>query len=1367
MLDWKTGLCFRLVLTVLMALLPVFVLFAYFATKNQQTAVKLAQTRLQSQALLAATGQQNIIGRGAELLADIASGPSIKDTRIRLCVPFLKNLKSQDSAYANLGVIGLDGKVTCHALDAGTPDQVQASDRPVFQQVLKTQKFSVGTYGVDPITGQPTLELGAPVYGNDGLLNGVAFVALDLSALTQALVQTGLQEGASLWVLDRQHTVLAVHPSSLASGQGSQVNKSGRLAIGEAEQDPVVRAALDNAQAGIKEQADAAGTPQVYAYTPVGSSNGGLFVTMRVPRETITAQAQQAWLAHLMALLGMSAFGIVVAWQLGRRMIVMPAQSIVKSAEDITRGVMSARIPPEVAQLGELGQISVSFNRMASALQARTTELEAALQHVERERTLRELILTNMGEGVVAVDTVWRCMLFNPAAHKMFPAPTIGSVMDEWATEQQVLSLDSGKAYPLAERPLSQALRGISVDNWDVRLCMPGQGDRILRVGARPLRDAHQQLVGAVAVFNDITELKAMERYVQGQQDALALMAGSAPLAQSLNAIVKLVQSRDPTCMCNLSLVKGGYLYSTAAVGLPEDFLKKVDGLPVGEDGGACGVAALQGQRVIVENTAHDAITKAFRSVLAAHDLQACWSSPVVSAEGTILATFAVYHHRPGVPQPWQTEVLETAARLARIALERAHSETALINSESRFRELAENIQDVFYNCNAHTGEVLYISPAYEKIWGRSAESLYANPNDYLKAVLPEDEPKLIKARKRERREKTCDEQYRILNASGEVRWIRDISYPVLDPSGQLERIVGTARDITHSKLAGLALVSSHRAMQLLSRSSIAISRAEEEAALLAEVCRIAVEEGSYRVAWVGYALHDSARSIEPIAHAGHAADYLSLLKLSWSDAYPVGQGLAGRAIRTSMPQYTGDIASAETPFSGREEALAKGYKSALYLPLRDGPRSFGLLGLYSGVVQHFPEEEVKLLQELADHLAFGIVSLRARLERRKNQELARQAAAKLSEQASLLDRTRDAIMVRNLDQTIRYWNKGAENLYGWTSREVMGRTMVELMHGQPQILADRMQQLLVSGGEWTGELEKRTRHGSTVFVQARWIVMRDDNHHISGVLVINTDITERKRARDEIMRINNSLEERVQQRTAQLEFANKQLEGFSYSLSHDLRTPLSAVDGFCQLLAKTLPKEGSHANAERQQHYLRRIRAGVVQMGELIDVMLALAQVSRKTLRWEPVELSALAQTLLSRYQTQEPERSALIHIEPGLQVVGDPQLLRQALDNLLGNAWKFCAGRPLSEITFGHETKDGETVYFVRDNGAGFDMAYASKLFVTFERLHSPSEFAGTGIGLTTVQRIVLRHGGRVWGEAAPDKGATFYFTLGAAAL
>jgi light-regulated signal transduction histidine kinase (bacteriophytochrome) len=282
--------------------------------------------------------------------------------------------------------------------------------------------------------------------------------------------------------------------------------------------------------------------------------------------------------------------------------------------------------------------------------------------------------------------------------------------------------------------------------------------------------------------------------------------------------------------------------------------------------------------------------------------------------------------------------------------------------------------------------------------------------------------------------------------------------------------------------------------------------------------------------------------------------------------------------------------------------------------------------------------------------------------------------------------------------------------------------------------------------------------------VEARATVVRDAQGRINGVLGINTDIRERKRAREEILQLNASLEERVLRRTAELQFANQQLEAFSYSVSHDLRSPLSAIAGFGSLLEKSLLKPAAEPLSERNRHYLARIRAGAAQMGELIEAMLTLAQVSRSRLRWVTVDLSALAQALARSYREREPDRPAQLQVEGWLTAQGDPGLLRQVLDNLLGNAWKFSADQARAEIAFGHQTGSaGETVYFVRDNGAGFDMAHAEKLFGAFQRLHLQAEFAGTGIGLATVQRIVARHGGKIWAESAPGLCTTFFFTLG----
>lgn len=225
------------------------------------------------------------------------------------------------------------------------------------------------------------------------------------------------------------------------------------------------------------------------------------------------------------------------------------------------------------------------------------------------------------------------------------------------------------------------------------------------------------------------------------------------------------------------------------------------------------------------------------------------------------------------------------------------------------------------------------------------------------------------------------------------------------------------------------------------------------------------------------------------------------------------------------------------------------------------------------------------------------------------------------------------------------------------------------------------------------------------------------------------------------------------------LRLSNQELEAFSYSVSHDLRSPLNTVDGFSRLLAKQLDQNTN----EKVQHYLSRIQAGVAQMGRLIEDLLSLAQVSRMQLREETVDLSAIARDIADECRGRAPSRVAEIHIADGLRVLGDGRLIRVVMENLIGNAWKFTSQRPRAVISVGQTKVDGGmTAFFVRDNGAGFDMAYADKLFNTFQRLHAVSEFPGTGVGLATVSRVIGRHRGQVWAESAPDQGATFFFTL-----
>ena len=339
----------------------------------------------------------------------------------------------------------------------------------------------------------------------------------------------------------------------------------------------------------------------------------------------------------------------------------------------------------------------------------------------------------------------------------------------------------------------------------------------------------------------------------------------------------------------------------------------------------------------------------------------------------------------------------------------------------------------------------------------------------------------------------------------------------------------------------------------------------------------------------------------------------------------------------------------------------------------------------------------------------------------------------------------------------------------------LLGRTEEELQQLPSNSFHDGLLNLMFETG-WTApgeqtryqsEQEYVTRSGGTAWVNVHATKLRNSQGRAVCNLALVEDITDRKKADQEVRALNDSLELRVAQRSAEvvesnqkLESANRELEAFAYSVSHDLRAPLRSVDSFSQIILD----EYSEKLDEEGVKYLRRIRAGAQNMGQLINDLLNLSRVSRGLLTRKPVNLSSIASMVVNELRDQEPRRSVQVEIAPDIPANGDAPLLRVVMTNLIGNAWKFTGKHEKACLEFGASSEEGVLTYFVRDNGAGFDMTYASQLFTPFQRLHQATEFAGTGIGLATVQRIVERHGGRIWAESSVGEGATFFFTLAA---
>jgi PAS domain S-box-containing protein len=388
--------------------------------------------------------------------------------------------------------------------------------------------------------------------------------------------------------------------------------------------------------------------------------------------------------------------------------------------------------------------------------------------------------------------------------------------------------------------------------------------------------------------------------------------------------------------------------------------------------------------------------------------------------------------------------------------------------------------------------------------------------------------------------------------------------------------------------------------------------------------------------------------------------------------------------------------------------------------------------------------------------LLTGFAAVRRRVERdlvQARDDLQIEVAER-TQQASLLNLTHDPIFVRDMSDVITYWNRGARELYGWTDKEAMGRHSQELLQTSfPTPLEDIRGELLRTN-RWEGELKKTKADGTQVVVSSRWSLRRDEQKRPVAILETNNNITERKRREEEIQGLNQELATR----SAELESINKELEAFAYSISHDLRAPLRHMAGFTELLQK----KASSVVDEKSNHYMAMILDSAKRMGNLIDDLLAFSRIGRAETQKTPFNLTQLVKEALSEVRQDTEGRNIAWKIGKLPDFYGDRSMLRLVLVNLLSNAIKFTRTRPQAEIEIGSANGNGdELIVFVRDNGVGFDMKYVNKLFGVFQRLHQSNEFEGTGIGLATVQRIIHRHGGKVWAEGVVDSGATFYFS------
>jgi PAS domain S-box-containing protein len=664
---------------------------------------------------------------------------------------------------------------------------------------------------------------------------------------------------------------------------------------------------------------------------------------------------------------------------------------------------------------------------------------------------------------------------------------------------------------------------------------------------------------------------------------------------------------------------------------------------------------------------------------------------------------------------------------------ERRRAEQALKESEEKFSAAFRSSPNTMAITRVKDGKFIEVNDSHTRITGYTPEETIGHTSIELGLwVNEEDRVRMLEILKKNGRVNSEEFEFRI--KSGEIRtWL--FSAERLTIGGE-PCITSNTVDITERKRTERLQNDENYVLTLLGRGV-------ELSELLDSIVRLGE---SHDPAIKGSAmLYDAQKQfLFPAATPSLPASYSKLME----NGIPVGQnmGACGTAAYLKKRVTIPDIRNTPIfPKEVAEQTVANGLLACWSQPIiASNGDLLGTIANYSSKTGKPSASDIRVLEWSAYIAAIAIERKQAEAALRESEEKFYKAFHASPDVIAII-RMKDSKFIEVNENFVRF--------NGYPREEVIGHTATELGIWANAEERNRILKMMKEQGNVSNEeFHMRTKSGEIHIGLFSAAVTNFGGEPC--FIAITTDITERKRMEVELKQALAELE----QSSAQLAATNKELEAFSYSVSHDLRAPLRSIDGFSQALLEDYEKKLDRTG----QDYLRRLRAASQKMGELIDGILKLSRLTRSEMRHVPIDLSALAEEIANRLQEMQPERRVKFAIAKELTANGDPQLLRVLLENLLDNAWKFTSKKPRAKIEFSMNRNNGKKTFYIRDNGVGFDMTYADRLFSAFQRLHEATEFPGTGIGLATVKRIIHRHGGTIWAEGAVGKGATFHFTL-----
>ncbi len=1233
-----TGLRSRLVLLLLVGLLPVFGLVFYTSLTSEDASLADAREDLLATANLAALSQAKTIEGARQLLDAIVSTPAVRNRDVAGCMDYFQRLHGKLPGYANLGVLDLDGKLSCHAL--GTAASLYVGDRRYFKEALASKAFSIGEYIVGRTTGRASISFGMPVLDDRGDTTGIAFAALDLEkTIAGHHMQVPLH--LDLIVMDRNGTIVwTAEPQAALLG----------TKVGDTVLHDAIKTRPTQAFDGI----DPKGVARIYAAVAVGGDTpSGLYVVASVPRDAITSPAQRQLALSVTLLIVLAALGVMIARWMGDNIFLAPIRRLLQQVNDIAGVDAQSQVSP-VRSANKLVELSRAFHRMAEILKVREQErdrIELALRQTQgRLLTAQRIGKIGNWEFDIAANHVW----WSDQTWEIFgltPGPTDLSALTYEDVLAQVFPQDRER-FEAAQKIFFAGIGTLDIEhrivrpNGEVRW-VHGLGECVVDADGKPIR-----LSGTV---QDITERRLSDEASREIEAQLRLLTDVMP------QIVWMTQPDGSVTYFNQRWLDYSGLSMEESLGqgwsrliCPDDSLR---------------VFSLWEQALTSGETSE--IEYRLRRADGVYRWMLGRARPLCDATGQRTHWLGTLTDIDDLKQA--TAQLEKSHSMQRIAGRVARLGGWTIElPERKLTWSDENclIHDVApgYQPTLEEG-IGYFLPEHQAIVSRHVQACaqHGTPYDF---VLPK------------------------LTAKGRRIWVRSIGEALRDAAGKIIRLQGAFQDISEQKAA--------------------------EARTLALEAQLVT-------------------TLESIT------DGFYLIDKDWKFTFINGQAermlqcrredLLGRNAWQLFPDAVGTRIEREFRLAVDEQRTTR--FEDFYPPLNTWfdfhayPTEAGLAVYFQDITQRRAEQaQLRLLESAVPRLNDIVIIT----------------------EAEPLDEPGPRIV---------FVNEAFERRTGYLRKDVLGKSPRFLQGPKTQRAElDRIRAGLSKWQPVRSELVNYTKAGEEFWLELDIVPLANESGRFTHWVSVGRDITQRRQQQQEILSLNSELEARVQRRTVQLAEANKQLASFSYSVSHDLRSPLNTIAGFSQLLAHS---DGNNFS-EKGKHYLSRIRAGAKQMSDLIEGLLSLAHLSREQIRSEQVDLSAIARRIEQDLREREPERQVQVHIQDGLSAHGDPRLLAAVLQNLLGNAWKFSSRKMSAQIDVGSELgAEGDTFFFVRDNGAGFDMAFVNKLFGTFERLHSLEDFAGTGIGLATVKRVIERHGGRVWADGKLNEGATFYFTVG----